>query len=116
MIRYGVYSKTAAAEQGTLIYGCPKGSEIEVTAVVGDPTARTWPDAELRGEVVKFLRFGRPGRLTPDAHGKDAGPGSRFPNLARLLQRNPNVSCGVKLLLDNAGEQDAPAAPPRPGP
>jgi hypothetical protein len=60
MPKYGLYSAKAAAKHGTIFYRGADGNEVEVTAVESNPDCYKWSDAENRGEVVGFVRDGRP--------------------------------------------------------
>ena len=53
----GWYSAAAAAQMGTAWWRTVDGDEVEVTCVFGDCG---WPDAQYRGEVVEWVRCGRP--------------------------------------------------------
>lgn len=108
MTRHGLYSATAAATQGTMVFGTPDGREVEITTVTDDPDADTWPDAVHRGEVTRFIRFGRSGTLTAHEYGDRTGPGARFPGLARLLHLNPKTGVDADLLVENAENSGKP--------
>ncbi len=60
--QYGMYSAGMAEITGTLIYSTPSGEEVEVTSVGSDPnfSGIKLDDKILKGEVVKFLRDGKP--------------------------------------------------------
>jgi hypothetical protein len=61
--KYGFYSiKAIEGGGGTSIYSTPDGREVEVSMVDDNPegSGYSWPDKVSRGEVVEWLRRGRP--------------------------------------------------------
>ena len=65
MALFAIYSNKQAARYGSIIYTDTNGKEIEVTSVgsvKGCPLVE-WPDKIDMGEVVKFVRQGRPDHI-----------------------------------------------------
>ena len=64
MAKYGFYSKRAASTgKGTSIWRKANGQETEVTHVDNNQKGKRcnfWKDIISRGEVIKFIRIGRP--------------------------------------------------------
>lgn len=61
MARYGFWSPEFVKRgHRTSYWSTPDGGEVEICfvgATTSNPTA--WPDVEMRGEVVEFLRHGQ---------------------------------------------------------
>jgi hypothetical protein len=62
---YGAYSVEAARRCGTHIYLRPDGTEVEITFVslINHNSTYLWEDVVWVGEIVKFVRPGRPAQV-----------------------------------------------------